>query len=128
MKTINVIYLIYCLLFFTIVNSNNEHSKLKNLKKNKYICFCIGCQFASVGTCCQTDCSDIRLKEEIQLISKLSNGLNIYRWKWNKQAEEIFGKKGYAEGVIAQEVQLVKPEAISEKHGYLLVDYNLVYS
>eukprot|EP01084_Bolivina_argentea_P112346 200367_1 len=21
-----------------------------------YICFCVGCQFASIGTCCKTDC------------------------------------------------------------------------
>lgn len=109
----------------TVAKTNATTSK--NLKTKKYVCFCIGCVAASIGVCCKTDCSDIRLKEEINFISKLPNGLNLYRWKWNKTAQEVFGKSGYSEGVIAQEVLEIIPNAVSELNGFYQVNYNMVF-
>jgi len=68
------------------------------------------------------------LKTDIELITKLDNGLNLYKWRWNEIALEHFGKTGYSQGVIAQEVQKVFPEAVSESHGFFQVDYNMIFN
>jgi hypothetical protein len=62
--------------------------------------------------------SDKRLKENIVKIGKSPSGLNIYEWNylWNPTRFR---------GVIAQEVQKIKPQAVlSNIFGYLMVDYN----
>jgi hypothetical protein len=68
--------------------------------------------------------SDERLKRGIEHIGQ-KNGFNWYRWKWNDKAAAL-GLTGEAEGVIAQEVRKILPEAVREQHGYLHVDYNLI--
>lgn len=65
--------------------------------------------------------SDQRLKENIKLIGK-RNGFNWYRWGWNNAARSL-GLSGTDEGVIAQEVQQIKPEAVAVINGYLAVNY-----
>ena len=57
--------------------------------------------------------SDIRLKEDIELVGKSPSGINIYEFKY------IDGPSRY-QGVIAQEV----PEVSFEVDGYLAVDYD----
>lgn len=68
--------------------------------------------------------SDIRLKEDIQLVGK-RHGYNWYVWKWNKQAEKL-GLFGYEAGYMAHEINEVLPDAISEKNGYAVIDIRKV--
>ena len=67
--------------------------------------------------------SDIRLKEAIEYLGKSSKGYNIYTWNWNDEAKKL-GIDDPTTGVIAQEVQEIKPEAVRVgSHGYLMVNY-----
>jgi hypothetical protein len=67
--------------------------------------------------------SDIRLKENIERIGQLQNGLGLYRWTWTDEAADLVGDQP-AVGVIAQEVQEVMPDAVLiGDHGYMMVDY-----
>ena len=62
--------------------------------------------------------SDIRLKHDIVLLGRLDNGLGFYRFSYNGS------DKAYV-GVMAQEVQAVKPEAVVRgRDGYLRVYYD----
>lgn len=64
--------------------------------------------------------SDIRLKHDIRLLGHLDNGLGYYRFSYNGS------DKAYV-GVMAQEVQSVRPEAVVRGHdGYLWVNYKLL--
>lgn len=61
--------------------------------------------------------SDIQLKNHIELLGRLSNGIGFYRFEYN-------GSPTSYVGVIAQEVQVVIPQAVSRgADGYLRVDY-----
>lgn len=61
--------------------------------------------------------SDIALKHDITLLGHLGNGLGYYRFSY------IGSDKAYV-GVMAQEVENVKPEAVTRaSDGYLRVDY-----
>ena len=61
--------------------------------------------------------SDINLKHEIVLLGRLDNGLGYYRFAYNGS------DKAYV-GVIAQEVQAVRPDAVTRgRDGYLRVYY-----
>ena len=68
--------------------------------------------------------SDIRLKEDIRPLGAI-NGVNIYGWTWNDKAKEL-GLKGECSGVLAHEVFETSPKAISEKDGYIQVDYSKI--
>ena len=62
--------------------------------------------------------SDKRLKKDITLIGKMSNGINLYKYRyvWSKE---------YQIGVMAQEVINIIPEAVKETvSGYFKVDYS----
>ena len=62
--------------------------------------------------------SDVRLKHDIVLIGRLSNGIGFYRFAYN-------GSDKMYVGVMAQEVQAVSPEAVVRgRDGYLLVFYD----
>jgi hypothetical protein len=62
--------------------------------------------------------SDIRLKHDIMLLGRLENGLGFYRFVYNGE------EKPYV-GVMAQEVRMVKPEAVVRgRDGYLRVLYH----
>ncbi len=62
--------------------------------------------------------SDIRLKHDIVLLGRLDNGLGFYRFVYNG------GHKAYV-GVIAQEVEAVRPKAVARgADGYLRVYYD----
>lgn len=66
--------------------------------------------------------SDKRLKEDLILVGKANNGLNIYLGKYTKESGLDDGKVHLF--LIAQEVQKIKPEAvIKNENGYLMVDY-----
>lgn len=61
--------------------------------------------------------SDIRLKEEIQRIGTNHLGLGVYRYRYK-------GLDGVYEGVMAQEVEVMHPGAVTVRpHGYKAVNY-----
>jgi hypothetical protein len=66
--------------------------------------------------------SDMRLKDNIQKVATI-NGINLYNWDWNEEGQKAFpGQSTF--GVLAQEVQETRPDAITENaDGWLMVDY-----
>ena len=71
--------------------------------------------------------SDERLKENITPIENAIDKINQmggYNYDWKEGFETIHSHKGHDLGVIAQEVQSVLPEIVTEREtGYLAVDY-----
>ena len=65
--------------------------------------------------------SDVRLKRDIALVGRRSDGLGVYSYKY-LWSDAVFV------GVLAQEVALIHPAAIVRDHltGYLSVDYALL--
>ena len=62
--------------------------------------------------------SDMRLKHDITLLGRLDDGIGFYRFVYNG------GDKAYV-GVMAQEVQTVRPDAVVRgRDGYLRVFYD----
>lgn len=72
--------------------------------------------------------SDINLKENLTPLMEISEGITLYEWDWNEEANKL-GLIGSSKGVIAQEVEKVLPEAVTINidNGYLQVNYNIVF-
>jgi hypothetical protein len=72
--------------------------------------------------------SDIRTKENIEHIGWLPNGLPVYTYEYKPEfRDDPFAGHGKHIGVMAQEVELVKPEAvITNADGYKMVNYGLL--
>ncbi|XP_031562859.1 uncharacterized protein LOC116298501 [Actinia tenebrosa] len=70
--------------------------------------------------------SDAQLKENITVLYNSEYetiGLRGVEWVWNKEAERL-GLSGKESGVVAQEVELLYPWAVTEGHdGYQQVNY-----
>ena len=65
--------------------------------------------------------SDIRLKEDIMPLARLNNGLELYRFRYKGSDHTVYV------GVMAQEVQEIKPKAVRrDHHGYLVVNYDRI--
>lgn len=70
--------------------------------------------------------SDIRMKENIKQIHWLPNGLPVYTYEYKPEFKDIAGH-GVHIGVMAQEVEMVQPEAvITNANGYKMVNYGLL--
>jgi hypothetical protein len=70
--------------------------------------------------------SDIRMKENITPMGSLSNGLPLYQFEYKPEFKGIAGH-GVHIGVMAQEVEMVRPEAvITNANGYKMVNYGLL--
>jgi hypothetical protein len=69
--------------------------------------------------------SDIRMKENIEKVGQLNNGLNIYTYEYKPEfRNDPYAGHGKHIGVMAQEVELVQPEAvITRPDGYKMVNY-----
>ena len=68
--------------------------------------------------------SDNRLKEDVELLGKHPNGLNVYRWKWNKTAKRHHFEIYPTEGFMAQEAKKLYPEHVyRHPTGFLMLDY-----
>ncbi len=68
--------------------------------------------------------SDNRLKEDVELLGKHPNGLNVYRWKWNKTAKRHHFEIYPNEGFMAQEAKKLYPEHVyRHPTGFLMLDY-----
>ena len=64
--------------------------------------------------------SDVRLKDNIQKIGRSIEGHNIYRFRYNNSTQEYIG-------VMAQEVQRKKPEAVAKlNNDTYMVDYSQI--
>jgi hypothetical protein len=70
--------------------------------------------------------SDIRMKENIIPMGSLPNGLPFYQFEYKPKFKDIAGH-GQFVGVMAQEVELVRPEAvITNLDGYKMVNYGVL--
>jgi hypothetical protein len=70
--------------------------------------------------------SDIRMKENIKQIDWLPNGLPVYSYEYKSEFKDIAGH-GKHIGVMAQEVEMVRPEAvITNPDGYKMVNYGVL--
>ena len=67
--------------------------------------------------------SDINLKENIKKVGALDNGINLYSYNY-KDGYDL--PKGKQVGVMAQEVEKVIPEAVTEIGGFKAVNYALL--
>ena len=70
--------------------------------------------------------SDADLKENIRKVGELEPGINWYTWDWNEKGKALGAEAEPNEGVLAQEVLEVKPNAVIVKNGYYAVDYSKV--
>ena len=67
--------------------------------------------------------TDNKLLSEVKTRMILDNGLVIHIWEWNEKAKELGLDKHPNAGLIAQDVELMFPEAvIKDENGYLMVD------
>lgn len=70
--------------------------------------------------------SDIRMKENIEMVGKTDAGFTIYEYDYKPEFKDVAGH-GRFRGVMAQEVEQRIPEAISvAPNGYKMVDYSMV--
>jgi hypothetical protein len=70
--------------------------------------------------------SDIRMKENIIPLGSLPNGLPFYQFEYKPEFKGIAGHGRFV-GVMAQEVELVRPEAvITNPDGYKMVNYGVL--
>lgn len=63
--------------------------------------------------------SDRRLKEDIRKVGETDSGLNVYTYRYKGQAKVHMG-------VMAQEVEKVYPDAVTEVEGVKMVDYRRI--
>lgn len=75
--------------------------------------------------------TDIRLMSNIQRLGEIENGFEVFAWQWNEEALSLDVRfrnshvsNSFAPiGFIAQEVQKVYPDAVTEdEYGYLRID------
>jgi hypothetical protein len=65
--------------------------------------------------------SDLRMKQDIVPLTRLGNGLELYRFRYKGDDRTVYV------GVMAQDVQRIDPGAVSrDRDGYLLVDYDRI--
>ena len=70
--------------------------------------------------------SDIRMKENIEQVYWLPNGLPVYTYEYKPEFKDIAGHGKFV-GVMAQEVEAVQPEAvITNADGYKMVNYGVL--
>jgi len=73
--------------------------------------------------------SDERLKEDIEVLKVMPNGVEVVSWRWNDKARSL-GLSGIVNfGVIAQQIKDIIPHAVilDEDTGYYKVNYAEVF-
>ena len=94
------------------VISQNKQNNFNNMWKGINNVGNVGMGIASLF-------SDERLKENLQVVGKLDNGLKVYVFNFK-------GSNTKQIGLLAQEVQKLHPEAVSkDENDFLMVDYAL---
>ena len=67
--------------------------------------------------------TDNKLLSEVKTRMVLENGLVVHIWEWNEKAKALGLDKYPPAGLIAQDVELMYPDAIvKDENGYLMVD------
>ena len=67
--------------------------------------------------------TDNKLLSEVKTRMVLENGLVVHIWAWNEKAKALGLDKYPPAGLIAQDVELMYPDAIvKDENGYLMVD------
>ena len=67
--------------------------------------------------------TDNKLMSEVKTRMVLDNCLVVHIWQWNEKAKALGLDKYPPAGLIAQDVELMYPDAIVEdENGYLMVD------
>ena len=67
--------------------------------------------------------TDNKLLSEVKTRMVLDNGLVVHIWAWNDKAKALGLDKYPPAGLIAQDVELMYPDAIvKDDNGYLMVD------
>ena len=67
--------------------------------------------------------TDNKLLSEVKTRMILDNGLVVHIWEWNDKAKALGMDKHIPIGLIAQDVELMYPDAVIEdENGYLMVD------
>ena len=67
--------------------------------------------------------TDNKLLSEVKTRMVLDNGLVVHIWQWNDKAKALGMDKHIPIGLIAQDVELMYPDAIvKDENGYLMVD------
>lgn len=69
--------------------------------------------------------SDAQLMGNVTYLG-VDNGHKVYLWDWNNVALAEFGLDGSSYGVIAQEVEKIRPDATIDISGFKAVDYDLI--
>ena len=73
--------------------------------------------------------SDIRLKDNVEYVKTLPNGVDLYTWEWNETAIAMGAGDNPTMGVVAQELIKIKPESVEMgEDGYLRVNYDEVFA
>ena len=103
-----------------IENARRAEKAAKKASKNAFLGG-MAQAAATIGTAAIVF-SDERLKEDLILVGKADNGLNIYLGKYTQESGLDDGKVHLF--LIAQEVEKIKPEAVKKhENGFLMVDY-----
>jgi len=68
--------------------------------------------------------SDPKLKANKKVIGE-KNGFTMWSWDWNDTAKAL-GLTGSSQGVMADEVLIKMPEAVSYEQGFMKVNYSMV--
>jgi hypothetical protein len=76
----------------------------------------LGSSASSLGSSIMAMFSDERLKEDIEKVGELFDGSNVYRYRYIGDATPRIG-------LMAQEVEKTRPDAVIEIGGYKAVDY-----
>ena len=67
--------------------------------------------------------TDNKLLSEVKTRMVLDNGLVVHIWEWNDRAKALGLDKYPPAGLIAQDVKVMYPDAVTEDdNGYLMVD------
>lgn len=80
----------------------------------------------ALGSAGITKFSDYRLKENIVLVGRLREGMNIYEFEYKPEFKQVAGYGRYR-GVMADEVERILPRAVVvASNGYKMVNYSMV--
>tara|TARA_R110000796_G_scaffold214800_1_gene330727 strand:- start:5505 stop:6383 length:879 start_codon:yes stop_codon:yes gene_type:complete len=70
--------------------------------------------------------SDSRLKQDAEITGIDESGYDLWKWKWNKKAKELFNLDGDGFGVMFSDVLKRNPDAVSYQNGYGKVNYEMI--
>lgn len=86
----------------------------------------LGALLGTLGGAAIKQWSDRRMKKNIELVGHLDDGTNVYSFEYRDEFKDLAGHGTFI-GVMADEIELLKPEAVTVMpNGYKAVNYGLV--